>query len=550
MIFMITSIIIASLITCIFFWLAVRQRQPIIKSYARLNKGYAPQLSLGVFVLQDEKLRLVFVKDLLLGVMVDGRLATVYLNSKITRYSVGQNCMSIFTNNYNLNITKCGIRVETDKPCVFSFTYTRPDFMYSVNKRRGRFVLGGSTPFMIDCDGFTDINVVAKKGEFIFSATVERTGRFNFSKQLNTISKAELSLLKKQLFGIYSTKNWAIIPNFSRTSMNALQKSYLKSILDVSQRTIALPKHNLHIVALTREFWVQNYAHIDLDKVGFSKLVDIKMRGKTVIIKDMLAGFAYKINSRQYFECYLENFFGRTFLCIEPNAKEAFFCVTPLWQYLTATDLDYPLLNVNIGEIEPKSMDFTCVLDRINALILHGYYVDVPKILRDFNLHYFSPYFKFLVANIVLSFITVFSKKSLLKEENYSNLLISAMDFAIKNINSRTYCFLKKFLPLVEDKGLYNKIFTLIIDSKDKLRPNCYEFSLTEDIGWRICGSRLFLKPSKDIRIDASLHIRDKTINITSLPNWSKVRIEKLNLLNVDSFEIDRLDKSTLLIYE
>lgn len=342
--------------------------------------------------------------------------------------------------------------------------------------------------------------------------------------------KANLMVKAKRYFGYFNIDNSYRFPNINNINQpqNRLKQNYLKKLLAGNNKVIGLPNNNLEKKS--------NVSKINLTKLGLSKLIGITKKQNKLIIKDILCNFSLEID-------YVKNIVGRfnlfseEYLLVEDLQKEQtkFFS-----DIIDNQFLNEPLI-YGIETETYNQKNLKCTFLNINRLMLHGYFFDINKLVKSLHLQYFNNEIKFLIGNMILTFVQVFKKFSILNEMGVKQLLLENSKYSIKNFNGNAFCFLKKILPLIKGNELSNKILDLILSKKNKIKSKDYEFIFTEDLGLRLCENTLFF----DIRLNAEfsciLWLKGHKIILQKAKNATKMKIDGIiysgvNFINLQCF--------------
>lgn len=549
---MITPIILASVATLFCIIMLLRRKRPIIKKSLALTPGYSSSLCGGVFCLFCEKIRLIFLKDQELRIFINNESIVVLLKQKVNKYFVYNDRMIYQCEDYKIIISNTGIQIIASGEVDFAFTFTKPKFMYSLNLGQGKISLGDKDPFILRLSGMQDSRIKdLGNGTFSFCTVINDHASITFSRDLASPKGDKLTLLKKELFGTYDIAEWEIVPRFNKVSYNKLQVGYLKKLLSVDSRKIKLPCLAFcETKGMGFEVDIADDTYINLDWVGFSKLVLLKSHNKTATLLDLLAGLEYQIKYDKKCDFEIINYWGTLYLAIYPGQATCRLNILPLYKSVQVAELCTPLLDCTSLLQGVADISINSVLERLNILVLHGYFVDIKKLIKDLNIHFLPQYTRFLLSNLVLSHILVFGERSLLRQDNIKRLLASNLRVALSYINPATFCFLKKFLPHIDDKALYNTVLNVILEHKGKFKAGNYEFFMTEILGLRVIGRKVFISPSKRQSLEASLWIRNKHLILRVNKDWQIIKINDINLYNVDCFEINSLDNETIISFE
>ena len=534
---MIIPIILVSVITILLVLYKLKRTKPIIKKRVRVSPGYGKSLNTGVFVLQNESVKFVFVKDIELRIFCDGGECSVFCLDKPTQFFLDSRHILLKYNDFTLKVTENQI-LQTGNNAEIRLLVTKPSFMYTVNSKKGEIKLGQNKPFYINFG--VPLCISEEEGGFLLSCKLNK-GEVAL-QGLQTVKPQQLIRYKKENFGFIDTTKWEVVPKFDK-KLNALQQNNLQKLLDTKNYEVLLPEALPKQVSVKEKMKIAGGVWFNLDELGFSKIIRLNKRRTVLYIEDLLSNVKYAFTFDSSFSFFRATYFGANLIFVNSKGRlKIDFCNVKL--NCTSTVLQH-ITGYNFS----PNVDLYTYLDKVNILLLHGYFVDVQKMLDSLNLAYLPKRVLLKLANIVLNFMFVFDNYTLFLKSKIRHLCLLVLSFVDDDFCVEGYCFLKKLLPLIKDKTLYNKILNQILTTKNKFFNFNYEYFLSEVVGLRVNGEKFYLTPTKTRSFCASFFVKYKRINIKVNKDWQLVKINNLSLVNVDSFQINRLDNVTDILF-
>ena len=158
-------------------------------------------------------------------------------------------------------------------------------------------------------------------------------------------------------------------------------------------------------------------------------------------------------------------------------------------------------------------------------------------------------YVQFKVCNCFLTYINTFSKQYKINQYKLKKFFLKNLIYAIKNLNSNTFCFLKKILPYITEQKLSNKILDLILEYRSKFKTGDYEYYLSEILGIRLEKNKLYMTPSKKYSTNATLWLKGKLLTLKINKDWQILKVDGLTLSGIDYFDLKNFDARIDLEY-
>ena len=295
------------------------------------------------------------------------------------------------------------------------------------------------------------------------------------------------------------------------------------------------------------EFKIKDYKLFSLDKLGFSKLVLLRRAKNKLYVKDVLVNFEYVLLADKNVKAQILNLWGENYILLQSNNCNV--KVSIFYKFVKNKFLFKPL---TIGNNSPKINNFLSisnVFDNINRLLLHGVEIDIFKICANLNLKYLPEYVQFKVCNCFLTYINTFSKQYKINQYKLKKFFLKSLIYAIKNLNSNTFCFLKKILPYITEQKLSNKILDLILECRSKFNRGDYEYYLSEILGIRLEKNKLYMTPSKKYSANVTLWLKGKLLTLKINKDWQILKVDGLTLSGIDYFDLKNFDARIDLEY-
>ncbi len=543
--------IITSVAVFVFAVLIISQRRPIIKNFVPIKINRASQFGSGVFLLisQTQTTQFVFIKNIGFRLFVDDSFADFPL-SNCSHYRVLSSELKLSGSDIHARISTSSVEIFCKEKLGFSYDFDKPNFAYSIDTSRQEIALGKDKNFKIKLLGFSRLSITpTKDGKLRITGEIEHWAKAQFCEKCRVASREEVRKFKQQNFGVLDIDKWQFVPNFCATKLNALQRQNLSEKFDLSNRKVELPQRlDFEEVLPHFDFSLGKSAYLNIEKLGFGKVVRSKKRGNAAILTDLLSAVCYQFAADKDFECRIVCLWGINYLNLYGFTGEVKFCVSPLCNLVKRKEFcDLSLLS-NIYK-DKEEVGLPRILEQLNLSVLHGFWVDVRAIVSNINYKFLPSNTQFLLANLLLSYITTFDFLKLLNSYKFCNLLLRGLCYAMEIEGERSVCYCKKILPLIKSERAHQRISLHIVNQKIK-NSNYDEYALSQILGITLKGNELTLHPIKTLKINTYVVIRGKKIILSISPNWSMVKINNLGLGNIYTFDIDKLDDNALITFD
>ena len=549
---MITPLIFISGIVVALYILAINKLMlnPLIKKRKFLNKNYGQKLFGGLFVLQNSEFTLSILKNFYLMVIAKEFKFKIKLNigSEFIRYYISKDYLRLYYVNLNITFYKNKFVFESADTVFINFIIEKPNCQFFINTKTNSFSIKEKSTLKFNTTGFKDFNIVDKGNYLNIETQFNKSGRVTINQDFRILDKQQLVDFKKDNFGYYDTAKWEFMPVFKNKDFNLLQEKYQINLLNKSNKTITLPGFDYNESILdSLEFKIKDYKLFSLDKLGFSKLVLLRRAKNKLYVKDVLVNFEYVLLADKNVKAQILNLWGENYILLQSNN-----CNIKLNIFAKFINNNFLFKPLTIGNNSPKVNNFLSisnVFDNINRLLLHGVEIDIFKICANLNLKYLPEYVQFKVCNCFLTYINTFSKQYKINQYKLKKFFLKSLIYAIKNLNSNTFCFLKKILPYITEQKLSNKILDLILECRSKFNRGDYEYYLSEILGIRLEKNKLYMTPSKKNSTNVTLWVKGKLLTLKINKDWQILKVDGLTLSGIDYFDLKNFDARIDLEY-
>ena len=549
---MITPLIFISGIVVALYILAINKLMlnSLIKKRKFLNKNYGQKLFGGLFVLQNSEFTLSFLKNFYLMVLSKNFKFKIKLNigSEFVRYYISKDYLRLYYVNFNITFYKNKFVFESADTVFINFIIEKPNCQFFINTKTNSFSLKEKSTLKFNATGFKDFNIVDKGNYLNIETQFNKSGRVTINQDFRILDKQQLVDFKKDNFGYYDTAKWEFMPVFKNNDFNLLQEKYQINLLNKSNKTITLLGFDYNESILdSLEFKIKDYKLFSLDKLGFSKLVLLRRAKNKLYVKDVLVNFEYVLLADKNVKAQILNLWGENYILLQSNN-----CNVKLSVFNKFVNNNFLFKPLTIGNNLPKINNFLSIsniFDNINRLLLHGVEIDIFKICANLNLKYLPEYVQFKVCNCFLTYINTFSKQYKINQYKLKKFFLKSLIYAIKNLNSNTFCFLKKILPYITEQKLSNKILDLILECRSKFKTGDYEYYVSEILGIRLEKNKLYMTPSKKYSTNATLWLKGKLLTLKINKDWQILKVDGLTLSGIDYFDLKNFDARIDLEY-
>ena len=464
-------------------------------------------------------------------------------NKQVLRFNFGEFCFSLCNPNtctckkdglkYNFSKDKLKITGQGNFQCLVS--YPQCNFVY--NKKKNCLSIG---KMKIEFKNFVDLSIKGNKTLSI-SAKICGEAEIDYTSFNFRISTQDNSLSLKHYFGFYDTNEWKAMPEFSADTKaeNSLKRNYLKSLLSENKKTVNLMKtvdaEYLAINKMVQSF--NGVVLINLDKLGLSQLVKIVRHKNIIKLTDLLVNFdiTLQFNNDQfdYQRCCI---LGINYLYLSTNKKNT-LQISCFQKLIDNSKLNLKLIQgINLSLVEVNSLNSFFI--NLNRLIIHGIYFDIYTLFKLMRIRYLNEEIKQKFANLLLNYICVFNRFELLCICDVKEFLFSEMKKAINIISVEGYLFLKKILPFITDEKYADIVLDVIINNKDKIKSNDYEFYVNEILGMRLSGHKLFFEPKRDALFEISIWIGGHKLNISKKVKSKIFKIDNIIMNGIEFIDL------------
>ncbi len=440
--------------------------------------------------------------------------------------------MTVWGQGFKITIKCEGVEILAERKCGLSFSFSIPNCQFNVNRRIKCLSFGN---FKFSFGGVNDFVVERQGDEFVCRLEFNERAKVRFCEGLRNFSAEEILKFKKENFGVVDFSKIDIKPSFKK-KMNEISAGVIGNYLSVQNREIVMPKKPFCEVRVSKIFEFYEFCYIDIEHLGFSRLVNTRYYNSFVVLRDELVNFEYRFKVSGRVNAKILSYFGRMYLFLEGEGVISVECLP---------------FGKDFGEvILGEEMTFLQVLEQMNVVFLQGNGAQDFKFFREVRFWWLPSFLRFVFINTLMSYVSVFCDFKMLKREEVRQAVVECLGFAVKNFDERGYCYIKKVLPLIKSKKLYNEILYFIFENRGKFLGWYPEYVLSEKLGLRLFGSKMSLRPSKDFDFSKKLILRGKEINLVVRKDWQNVRVGKLGLKNVDSFDLNSLDCGAVINYE
>ena len=538
---MIVPLIFLAGITILCYMLAINRlfKKPLLKNNTRVNKNFGLNLLNGLFVLQNKNFTLAFFKNFYLNVISKEFNFKIKINTNKTfiRYYISNSYLRLYYQDLTITFYKNKFIFKSTANTKVQFIIEKPNCQFFLNTKNSTFTIKNDTTLNFFAVKFDKFEVQDLNKYLILQTNLNGIGEICLNQNFNILNKDELKNFKSENFGFYDVEKWEFMPYFKDSASNKLQEKFQINLLDKYNKTIFLPNFNYKESFLEDfSFEIENYLFLSLDKLGFSKLVHLKQSKNKLIVQDVLVNFEYVFNLKNIFNARLLSLWGENYLLIQTTKNFVEFKIFD--KYLDSKILSKSLIYPDLKIIRNNNLSLSFIFENINRLILHGFNIDVFKIINSLNLKYLPEYMQFKICNCLLSYINTFNKQYKITQLKLKSFLLKNLVYSIKNLNSSSFCFLKKILPYITEQKISNNILDLILECKSKFKNANYEFFLSEILGIRLEGTKLFITPSKANEIKTKIWIKGKVISISITKNWQVLKVDGLTLSGIDYFDL------------
>ncbi len=541
-------LIISGVAYLLFAFLIMHKKYPLLKKYTRVFPQYAPCMSVGIFWLRnvDDSVQFVFIKNVGMRLLVNNQNADFEFY-KISRYRISPHNIEYRTSFANIKVKCGGVEFYKIGNGEFSYEFFKPKLDYNVDTSSGEIILAKTFRIKVVDISFKIEHISNKK--LRVWGRLGNKARLEFLGNMRVATNREISDYKRRNFAIINTDTWSFLPKFRTKLDNSLQKRFLYNLLDKSNREISMPNTLcLNILDIKTQFKLYHEGYINIDKLGLYRVLQVKNRGQSAVLIDVITKLRYRFVADKKFDVRLVCIFGVQYLRFFNFGESIDIKVEPWYNLIEKGDLcDLWLLS---SEYEKNLKLGICdIIERINLVVLHGFFVDVVKILKSINYQFLPRYTQFLLANLLLSFVRSFNYTQVFCDKKLIRLILSGLEIAVHLGGKRGICFCQKLLPFVQSEKVYQRL-SIFISQQLETGPGLDEYYLSNKLGVVFLGNRVEICPSKNIDKIDNILICGKRINLKIRRGWNIERINDFVLGNIYSFEVAKLSDDTVLTFD
>ena len=510
-----------------------KQNRVIIKKGIKgLKKNYGDRFCRSLWVVKFEQCYFAVLKNLDIKLIISDCILDIgiYVGSNFCRSYGNRHKFVMYFEDCKINFNKSGIFLESEKQKTIILKILVPNMQYFVSEKKkcisfiqDRYKIN----FYFDVKNF---KVSLKKNVLFIELVCEKGGKVNFSNLWEELSQSEYDEFKLKNFGVIDVNEWEFLPNFKNE--NKLQNMYQQKLLNTKNKKVKFLEQKINILKLQSKMNIRNNDAINLDKLGLSKIVYLEKRKGKVILKDLLTNvfFTMVFNKKINFE--IVNYWGENFLVFYGESECNFYFDKKFNDEI----LFFNFIQGDISQRLSNDFDLWNILDNLNRLILFGVDFDLWGLIGKYNFKYFSKDIFIKFANMVLSYIFVECRYDLLKRKEIKQLLFVGLKIAFYRDDLDSICYLKKFLPLIGDRKFYRKVLQRV-ENKKIMNIN-FEKYFSENLGIRLEGKRLFVKPSKELEINITLMLKGVFITLKVSKNWKYMRVDGIIMVGIDYVDL------------
>ena len=505
---------------------------PVIYSQQVLKPRKASVLSSTVFI--GKNCQFFIIPNMCIALIFDNQVLH-FSFGKFSNTLCNINSCVCEQNGFKYIFTKTKLKITGRGSFNFSISYPQCNFVF--NRKKNSLNIG-NMKFLFK--GFYDLRINGNTTLNI-SAQISGEAEFDYSSLDFKISKNEKLRFLKRHFGFYDTNKWQAMPEFnaSESAENGLKRNYLKNLLNENNKTINLIKTvDTKFLVLDNASCVFNGAvFINLDELGLSQLVQVIRRKNILKLTDLLVNFDITIRfNNAKFDYARCNILGKNYLYLS-TSKENTLQVYFFQKLIDNSKLNLALIQ-GIDLQIVKTTSLYSFFSNLNRLILHGIHFDIYTLFKSMRIRYLNDEVKQKFASLLLNYICVFNRFELLCISDVKKFLFLEMKKAISNITVDGYLFLKKILPFVTNEKYYNTVLDIILNNKDKIKSNEYEFLLNDILGIRLSGHKLFLEPRRDALFEISIWIGGHKLNIRKKVKSKIFKIDNIIMNGIEFIDL------------
>lgn len=520
----------------------------MIKRALALRPGKMRGLGPGVFLMTGPNISLAIIKNLGLRLCVDrGSIEIPFAFGFLYR---------ILSNKIILDSARIGICVSVDgvefwsKEGVFEgeMTLPKPDFAYNIDVSKREIILGKSK-FGLVLDNLDEWEVSPRReGRLKIKIKFRDRAKIIFEKLLQPASRNAVCLFKQKYFGIIDAASWDFAPRWAKNGFNALQIKNLSKKLGISARKVQLPSLYYRVVDPQYHIRLDFQSVVSLTRLGLSKVIILRQRGNTVFLDDWMTNVGCRVVLDTFAEARLCCFWGEVCLGLETKGASVGLTIVPFGAFVDAGDYSDAIccLGIGGGSVATVSDAF----ERLNISILHGFWVDVEKIVGSVNWKFLPKYTQFLLANMVLSFVITFGGSHRVFRRKIAEILAAGLYYALQVNSTKAMLYCKKILPLLRMQSVEEAVLKHILNCPTDASSRDGECFLSEVLGVKLTGRELAICPARDKTFFWNVVLGQKRLCIDVRAGWKNVRINSLVLGNIHTFNLDKLDDGTLITFD
>lgn len=438
-------------------------------------------------------------------------------------------------NGLNYIFTKDKLKITGQGSLSFSISYPQCNFVF--NKKKNSLNIGNAKLLF---KNFCDLRIKGNKSLNV-SAQICGEAEFDYSCLNLVVSKRDKEKFLKQYFGFYDTNKWQAMPEFNndKSAENGLKRNYLKTLLNENNKTVNFIKtvDSKFLTIESPRLIINGVVLINLDELGLSQLIKVIRQKEVIKITDLLVNFeiVMQFNSRQfdYQRCCI---LKTNYLYISTN-KENLLQILFFPKFIDNSKLNVNLIQgVNFPLYAVNSL--STFFSNLNRLILHGIHFDIFALFKSMRVNYLNGVVKQKFANLLINYICVFNRFESLCINDVKDFLFAEMKQAVNIITVDGYLFLKKILPFVTDEKYYNIVLDAILNNKDKIKSNEYEFFLNEILGIRLSGHKLFFEPKRDVLFEISIWVGGHKLNIKKKVKSKMFKIDNIIMNGIEFIDL------------
>ena len=419
---------------------------------------------------------------------------------------------------------------------------------YESNLSSGKIVIGGVEWCVTG--GVSDIVLVGDKLVIGFSGDKVR---LNISEQMKSTTRKKANAVLREYFGVFDINNVVEdIPILNNKTRKRIE--YIDKLCNMDNWVIKIDEEKIEgykslVIDKFGKLQCDSKIKLNITQLGISRISSVKVINKKILcIKDLDSNYSVYLEFCGVIEnCCKCVSWGEDFVLINLN-KNSECIFIPFYRgfdviklgVLSKIDCDNELSILNIT---PQVLNFEIIMDYINRVLILGYSVDIVRILRVLKINNLGEQQKFVLCNMVLSYVQLTHDKSILGINNILNEILEQCKNLNKYTKGMAKRYIQKLLNIVTDERK-----SIILELLEKLNgvydKSNWESVFCDMMGLSIVGGKLYC--NSDEMYNVRLKLGNKIIKINK-ENRGYIQCNDTQLIGLSYINLDTESKEIML---